>query len=66
MMSLREITLTERMRHPEWTLEKCRLIAGRMLTQMNERRLNGRPAWTRKVPKPEAANTSDTTPPNRP
>lgn len=66
MMSLREITLTERMRHPEWTLDKCRLIAGRIMTQMNERRLNGRPAFWRKGHKPETANTSDTATPNRP
>lgn len=66
MMNLRELTLNVRMRHPDFSLDKCRLVAGKMLTDENERRLNGRPAFWKKGHKPETMNTPDTTTPNGP
>lgn len=64
MMSLREIILTTRVMHPDWSLDKCETIAMEELSKMNAKRLNGRPAFWRKGHKPETVNKPDTPAPN--
>jgi len=49
MMSLREAFLTTRIRHPNWSVDKCREISTKAFSRMNVKRLNGRPAFI--VPK---------------
>lgn len=66
MMSLRKAVLTTRVMHPHWSLEKCETIAMAAGSKMNAKRLNGRPAWWKKVHKPETVNTPDTTAPDAP
>jgi hypothetical protein len=49
MMCLREAFLTTRIRHPKWSVDKCREISRKAVSRMNVRELNGRPAFI--VPK---------------
>ena len=49
MMSLREAFLTTRIRHPNWSVDKCREISTKAFSRMEKKRLNGRPAFI--VPK---------------
>lgn len=49
MMSLREAFLTTRIRHPNWSVDKCREISTKAFSKMEKKRLNGRPAFI--VPK---------------
>ncbi len=48
-MSLREAFLTTRIRHPNWSVDKCREISRKAVSRMNVKELNGRPAFI--VPK---------------
>jgi len=44
-MTLREIFLNVRMNHPDLSLEDCRKIARETMSEMNKKRLNGRPLF---------------------
>jgi hypothetical protein len=44
-MTLREIFLNVRLNHPELPLEDCRKIARETMSELDKKRLNGRPLF---------------------